>query len=107
MKGISGFRFNRRRRTAHFEVTAPRTNGRVRRRRTVVATSMPEALAKWKSFRAEVFQENSGPVTFAEFIERFWPSLKRRVKPKTAKDQWSMLHHNLTPFFGKMELSRI
>lgn len=107
MKGISGFRFNRRRRTAHFEVTAPRTNGRVRRRRTVVATSMPEALAKWKSFRDEVFQENSGPITFAEFIEKFWPSLKRRVKPKTAKDQGSMLTHNLTPFFGKMELSRI
>src|SRR6266571_4583150 len=107
MKGISGFRFNRRRRTAHFEVTVPRTNGRVRRRKTVIAASMPEALAKWKAFRDEVFQANAGPITFAEFIERFWPSLKRRVKPKTAKDQGSMLRHNLVPFFGKMELSRI
>lgn len=107
MRGIPGFRFDSRRRVARFEVTVPRTNGRVRRRKTVVATSMPEALAKWKAFRDEVFQEDSGPITFAEFIERFWPSLKRRVKPKTARDQGSMLRHNLIPFFGKMELSRI
>src|SRR5713226_1073009 len=102
MRGIPGFRFDSRRRIAHFEVTMPRTGGHIRRRRTVIAASMPEALAKWKAFRDEVLQEDFAPVTFSKFIERFWHSLKRRVKPKTAKDQGSMLRHNLLPFFGKM-----
>lgn len=69
--------------------------------------NMQEALNLWAAFRDSVLATNSGPLTFAEYIEKFWPLLKRRVKPKTARDQGAMLCHSLVPFFGPYDLVRI
>lgn len=48
-----GFVFNSRKKTVSLEYTLPRTGGRIRRRSTVKASSIAEALEAWKRFQAE------------------------------------------------------
>jgi len=51
---VPGFRFDGRRKRAHFEVTLPGTNGRVRRRKTIEASNRMEALTLFLQFRDAV-----------------------------------------------------
>lgn len=108
MKSIPGFRFHARKGKAYFEVTIPKTSGSVRRRKTVEAATMEEALSEWKKFRDDVLAgRGARPLTFRAYAEQFWPSIAKRLAPKTAKDETFIVKKSLVPFFGNHELRRL
>ena len=62
MKGrIPGFSYNPKKHIAHFSLYVPKTNGKLRRERTVHAESREEAIRLWQAFRDEISGKPPAP----------------------------------------------
>ncbi len=117
MKRLPGFRFDAKARLAHFEVVLPgavvsRSGKRkhARKRRTVEAADVIEATTKYHEFRKETLEGKPAPPppsTFASYIERHWPTMKKRVSERTAALDTDTIEKRLLPFFGALELATI
>src|SRR5512143_307136 len=105
---VPGFRFDAKLRRAHFEVTLPGMQGRVRRRKTVEVASRDEALVLFRQFRADALAERGKePELFSEYIRHFWPLIRMRLSHKTAVNETWMIEKRLLPFFGNYRLEKI
>jgi len=105
---VPGFRFDGKRRRACFEVTLPGTGGRLRRRKTVEASTREEALNLFAQFRAAVLSErNAKPEFFSDYVRLFWPMIRMRLGAKTAEEESLVVEKILNPFFGSYRLQKI
>jgi hypothetical protein len=105
---VPGFRFDGRRRRACFEVTLPGTGGRLRRRKTVKASTREEALKLFAQFRAAALSErNAKPEFFSDYVRLFWPMVRMRLGARTAAEESLVVEKILNPFFGSYRLEKI
>jgi hypothetical protein len=105
---VPGFCFDGKRRRACFEVTLPGTGGRLRRRKTVKASTRDEALNLFRQFRAAVLSErNAKPEFFSDYVQLFWPMIRMRLGAKTAEEESLVVEKILIPFFGSYRLEKI
>jgi integrase len=116
MKRLPGFRFDAKAQLAHFEVVLPGVgvskHGKrkfARRRCTVAAKDVIEATAKYHAFRREVLEAKPPPPPppFGSYIERHWPTMKKRVSKRTARLDTDTIENRLLPFFGALDLAQI
>jgi len=117
MKHLPGFRFDGKAGRAAFEVIVPgpvkASSGKRssrRRRATVEAATMAEALEKWKAFREEVLSESREPppppLTFARYVAEHDLAVLLPSKLSQRSERESLRNH-LLPFFGADELERL
>jgi site-specific recombinase XerD len=105
---VPGFRFDGRRKRACFEVTLPGTGGRLRRRKTVEASTREEALNLFAQFRAASLSERSAkPEFFSDYVRLFWPMIRMRLGARTADEESLVVAKILNPFFGSYRLQKI
>jgi hypothetical protein len=105
---VPGFHFDSKRKRASFEVTLPGTKGRLRRRKTVKASTRDEAISLFRKFRAAVLaQRLAEPRLFCEYVARFWPLIRMRLGPKTAAHESAVVEKILNPFFNSYPLEKI
>lgn len=117
MKRLPGFRFDAKAKLVHLEVVLPGAivskggkRRHVRRRRTVEAADVIEATTKYHEFRKETLEGKPAPPppsTFASYVERHWPTMKKRVSERTAALDTDTIERRLLPFFGALDLAKI
>jgi integrase len=110
MNHLSGFRYNAKKRRAHFEVIVPGTHGSKRRRKTVEARDVVEATTLFHAFRKEVAESEKGPAvprTLRWYYEENWPKLKRSLSPKSQSATENIVEHRLLPRIGGLLLEKI
>lgn len=98
--------------TARFEVVVPKTDGRVRRRKTVPAADLRDALERFEGFKREVLgaiaaKPAASATTFGAYIEQHLPAVCGRVSPKTATSYRQFVTNHLLPYFGDLPLNDI
>lgn len=116
MKGrIPGFSYNPKKHLAHFSLYVPKTNGKLRRERTVHAESREEAIRLWQTFRAEI-SENLPPAraagaaarhTFRTFVTEYLEKICARRAKKTLAIHRTIAFTRLIPYFGEKPLDAI
>ena len=105
---VPGFRFYAKEKRAHFEVTLPGTQGRIRRRKTVRVESRDAALVLFRRFRRDTLaRRDKEPELFAEYVRRFWPLIRVRLSEKTALNETWMIEKLILPFIGNHRLEKI
>ena len=105
---VPGFRFDGKAKRAAFEVILPGTCGRLRRRKVLAVETRDQALALFRKFRtAALASRKAEPEFFSEYVRRFWPLMKLRLKKRTAVEESSVVEKILVPFFGAHRLKNI
>lgn len=105
---VPGFRFDAKEKRAHFEVTLPGTQGRIRRRKTVRVSTRDAALVLFRRFRTDTLaRRGKEPELFAEYVRRFWPLIRIRLSEKTALNETWMVKKLILPFIGSHRLEKI
>jgi integrase len=116
---IPGFKYNPKSHVAHFSLYVPNAGGKLRRERTVDASSRDEALKLWQTFRDEVNgidpdhpdaappQATPGVPTFRVFIAEHLEKICARLAPKTLATYQTIADTRLVPFFGDKVLTDI
>jgi integrase len=110
MKNLPGFRYNAKKRRAHFEVIVLGTHGSKRRRKTVEAADAVEATTMYHAFRKVVAEEEKGPAiprTLRWYFEENWPKLKKSLSPKSQSAMENIVEHRLLPRIGGLLLEKI
>lgn len=109
MKQLPGFRYDAKLRTAFLDGYVPRTDGKVRRRKTVENVTRAGALEAWKAFRADLASGRAidGPMTFGAFIAREYPKIDAALKPSTRRSQKTLLARHLLRCFEHTLLEAI
>lgn len=116
MKGrIPGFNYNPKKNLAQFSLYVPKTGGKVRRERTVHASSREEAIRLWQAFRDEISgkpalsDDPSQPraMTFASFVTEYLEKICARRAPKTLAIYRTIAFTRLVPYFGSKPLDTI
>ena len=107
MKNLPGFRFDPKRKLAHFEVILPGTSCKGRRRKTVAARDVVDATTKFHEFRRTALDgAQEAPLTFAGYVEKYGAEIQKRVAEGTATRERRYLA-TLLPHFGALLLRRI
>lgn len=108
---MPGFSYDRRTKTAHFDVYVDGGKGRVRRRRTMPAESAQDAKRLWAAFCDEVNDErkpnDTRAMTFAVFVERHFEEVCENLAPKTKRDYALIVRTVLLKPFGATPMSEI
>lgn len=116
MKGrIPGFSYNPKKHLAHFSLYVPKTNGKLRRERTVHAESREEAIRLWQTFRDEISGKAPAPeppaqprtMTFGEFVTEYLEKICARRAAKTLAIYRTIAFTRLIPHFGGKPLDTI
>jgi len=116
MKGrIPGLSYNPKKHVAHFSLYVPKTNGKLRRERTVHAETREEAIRLWQVFRDEisgkapVVEASARPtvITFAAFVTEYLEKICARRAKKTYAIYRTIAFTRLIPHFGKKPLDSI
>jgi integrase len=110
VKNLSGFRFNARKKVAHFEVIVPGTRGGKRRRKTEEARDVVDATTKYHAFRKEVSEAEKGPAvphTLRWYFETYWPKMKAALSEKGRSFVEQAMSARVLPHLGEMLLERI
>ena len=113
-----GFEWDRRTRTARFEVIVPGTNGKTRRRKTFVVEEAdippgkdPRAVAddEFERFRAEVLAEFAPgrPRSLWAYYEAHWKTMKARLSKRGARNDEDIMEHRVLPHLGDLRLDAI
>lgn len=113
-----GFEWDRRTRTARFEVIVPGTNGKTRRRKTFVVEEAdippgkdPRAVAddEFERFRAEVLAEFAPgrPRSLRAYYEAHWKTMKARLSKRGARNDEDIMEHRVLPHLGDLRLDAI
>jgi integrase len=126
---IAGFTYSSKTGVAHFSVYVPKSNGKLRRERTVRAASRDEALDLWRAFRDEVRGVTAPPpaaphviatsaavvaappeppvLTFREFIATHLDAICARKAKKTLEIYRTIATTRLVRHFGEKRLDEI
>lgn len=105
--GMPGFRYDARRKLAHFAVIVPGTKGRVRHRTTVKAATIEKARKAWSKYREDVLAGRSlVSHTVSEYLAAHWKAISARLSPAFAKIQTARLKR-VKKFFGTVPLERM
>ena len=115
MKGrIPGFSYNPKKHLAHFSLYVPKSNGKLRRERTVQAESREEAIRLWQAFRGEISGNPPAPeppqqrtISFAAFVREYLEKICARRAPKTLAIYRTIAFTRLIPYFGDRPLDTI
>jgi integrase len=116
MKGrIPGFSYDPKKHIAHFSLYVPKTGGKLRRERTVHASSREEAIRLWQSFRDEISGKDSPPapppltavITFRTFVTEYLEKICARRAKKTLDIYRTIAFTRLIPHFGDKRLDAI
>jgi hypothetical protein len=110
VKNLPDFRFNSKKKVAHFEVIVPGTHGAKRRRKTEEAGDVVEATTKYHAFRKEVSEAEKGPAvphTLRWYFEKHWPAMKNSLSTKGRKDVENAMRVRLLPRIGDLLLEKI
>ncbi|HEY2093522.1 MAG TPA: tyrosine-type recombinase/integrase [Thermoanaerobaculia bacterium] len=116
MKGrIPGFSYNPKKHLAHFSLYVPKTNGKLRRERSVHAESREEAIRLWQAFRDEISGKPPAPepvaqpraITFGAFITEYLEKICARRAKKTLAIYRTIAFTRLIPHFGEKPLDTI
>ncbi len=109
----AGFRYDSRSRTAYFEITVPKTGGRVRRRKRVPRVrDRAQALELYGEFRRSVLEPGSPKrdQTLQEYVEKNWPisrDARRPISAETAEREMNALESRILPALGHLPLNKI
>lgn len=116
MKGrIPGISYNPKKHVAHFSLYVPKTNGKLRRERTVQAESREEAIRLWQAFRDEISGKPPAPepaaqpraITFGAFVTEYLEKTCARRAKKTLAIYRTIAFTRLIPHFGEKPLDTI
>lgn len=116
MKGrIPGFSYNPKKHLAHFSLYVPKTNGKLRRERSVHAESREEAIRLWQAFRDEISGNPPAPepagqpraITFSAFVTDYLEKICARRAKKTLAIYRTIAFTRLIPHFGEKPLDTI
>jgi hypothetical protein len=116
MKGrIPGFSYDPKKHLAHFSLYVPKTNGKLRRERTVHANSREEAIRLWQAFRDEISGKpvaadppaQPRAITFAAFVTEYLEKICARRAKKTLAIYRTIAFTRLIPYFGEKPLDSI
>jgi integrase len=116
MKGrIPGFSYNPKKHLAHFSLYVPKTGGKLRRERTVHASSREEAIRLWQAFRDEIRGKPIAPeppaqpraITLAAFVTDYLEKICARRAEKTLAIYRTIVFTRLIPYFGEKPLDAI
>jgi integrase len=107
MVKLPGFNFNPKAKIVKVEVILPGNGGHDRRRGTFPARTMKEATKAWSDFRERVLAGKSLPHTLGSYVEAYWPSIAKRLAPRTAKADQSIIERRILPVFRDVPLEKI
>lgn len=116
MKGrIPGLSYNPKKHVAHFSLYVPKTNGKLRRERTVHAETREEAIRLWQAFRDEISGKAPAPepraqptvITFCAFVTEYLEKICARRAKKTYAIYRTIAFTRLIPHFGEKPLDGI
>jgi Site-specific recombinase XerD len=109
-QNLKGFRYDEARGLAHFSVYIPGGGGEDRRRATVEAATVEEAVEKWTDFRARALRGEERPaktLTFREYVAAYMEDIEDQVSTKTAEEYRRTTLKHLLPEFGSKRLQAI
>jgi len=114
---IPGFKFNPKTHIAKFSLFQPKSQGKIRRERTVPAASRDEAVRLWQEFRDELRAAADAPpaetaasttiTSFSTFISTHLYKICARKAQKTFTTYRTIATTRLVPFFGTFSLDAI
>lgn len=109
MTKLAGFQYDKKRKRAVFDGYVAGTNGKVRRQRTIDTVTHDQALAAWKTFRADLASGRAieGPLTLAEFVAKYYDLIAANHAAGTRKTQGVIIKNHLLQHFGDSELTTI
>ena len=109
MTKLAGFRYDKKRKRAVFDGYVAGTNGKVRRQRTIDNVTHDQALAAWKTFRADLASGRAieGPLTLTEFVTKYYDLIAANHTAGTRKSQGVIIKNHLLRYFGDAELTTI
>lgn len=100
-KQMPGFRWNKARKEAYFDVRAPDGS---RHRDVKPFGSVEDARLAFVAYRAKIAKASraaqSEVKTFSDFFEQHWQSMRGRTKERTFKQDTTNIVTHLLPFFG-------
>jgi integrase len=113
-----GFEYDAAKKRAHFDCYLPGSAGKIRRRRTVLAETRAEALARWRSFVEELAIESKGQdspapserveaPTLQAFVAGHFETIAAGLKASTRRSHRNILSNRLLPVFGETRLDGI
>lgn len=109
MKQLPGFKYDAKRRRVILDGYVTGTQGKTRRQKTVKNVTRDQALAAWKTFRADLESGRAieGPLTLRAFVDGYLNLIAKRQAEGTRKTQRHIINNQLLRYFGDMELSAI
>jgi integrase len=109
MKQLPGFKYDAKRRRAVLDGYVAGTHGKIRRHQTVKNVTRDQALAAWKTFRADLESGRAieGPLTLRQFDARYYDLISASHAAGTKKTQRIIIKNHLLRYFGDTELSAI
>ena len=116
MKGrIPGLSYNPKKHVAHFSLYVPKTNGKLRRERTVHAETREEAIRLWQAFRDEISGKAPTPepparptvITFGAFVAEYLEKICARRSKKTLAIYRTITFTRLIAYIGEKPLEAI
>jgi len=108
MKDLPGFNYDARRKKLVLDGYV-RGNRKMRRQRTIRNVTRDQALKLWREFRADLDSGRAieGPLTFRQFIDRFYDRIAASHRASTRKTQQVIIQNHLLRYFGDSNLDEI